>query len=139
MHAIARRWIEDVLARSPFATPLGIEVVEAETGRVVMKLPFRPQLATAGSIAHGGAIATLIDVTGAAASASGLADGDAIGGATANLAETDGCGLTTEALVIQRGRNQTVSDVTVRDEAGRLVAKAMVTSRIFQRPVTGVA
>ncbi|BCH25979.1 PaaI family thioesterase [Mesorhizobium sp. L-8-3] len=144
MHAIARGWIEDVLAKSPFAAPLGIEVVEAETDRVVMKLPFRPQLATVGSIVHGGAIATLVDVTGAAASASGLADGDAVGGATANLAiaylaAADGCDLTAEALVIQRGRNQTVSDVTVRDDAGRLVAKGMVTSRIFRRPVTGGA
>lgn len=138
MHMIARGWIEDVLARSPFATLLGIELVQAETDRVVMRLPFRPQLTTVGSVVHGGVIASLIDVTGAAASASGLADGEAVGGATANLtiaylAAGDGRELTAEALVIQRGRSQTVSDVVVRDDTGQLVAKGMVTSRIFRR------
>lgn len=81
----------------------------------------------------------MIDLTGAAASASGLADDEAVGGATANLtiaylAAAEGSDLTAEAVVIQRGRSQTVSDVVVRDDLGRLVAKAMVTSRIFRRP-----
>lgn len=138
MHAMARKWIGDVLARSPFATRLGVEVVEAERDRVLMKLPFRPDLATVGSIVHGGAIASLIDITGAAASASAISDGEAVGGATANLtvaylAAANGCDLTAEALVIQRGRSQTVCDVSVRDGEGWLVAKGMVTSRIFRR------
>lgn len=141
MHAMARKWIDEVLARSPFATPLAIEVVKAETDRVVMRLPFRPDLATVGSIVHGGAIATLIDIAGAAASASGIADGETVGGATANLtvaylAAADGSDLTAEAQVIQRGRSQTVSDVFVRDGEGRLIAKGMVTSRIFRRSVS---
>lgn len=138
MHAMARKWIDDVLARSPFAAHLAIEVAEAEAERVLVKLPFRPDLVTVGSVVHGGAIATLIDIAGAAASASGIADGETVGGATASmtvayLSAADGCDLTAEALVIQRGRSQAVSDVFVRDGTGRLVAKGMVTSRIFKR------
>jgi hypothetical protein len=51
----------------------------------------------------------------------------------------DGCDLTAEALVIQRGRNQPVSDVTVRGDAGRLVAMGMVTSRTFRGTAPGGA
>jgi uncharacterized protein (TIGR00369 family) len=86
-------------------------------------------------VVHGGAIATLVDVAGAAASASGAAP-EVGGGATSSLAlsylaPADGVDLAAEARVIQRGRSQTVSDVEVRDPSGRLVAKGLVTSRLF--------
>lgn len=129
-------WINEVLAKSPFAGALGIEVAAIEPDHVTLRLPFQPSLATVGSIVHGGAIATLIDVAGAAASASGIRDENMGGGATSNitiayLAPADGADLTARAVVIQRSRTQTVSDVTVSDGNGKLVAKGMVTSRIF--------
>jgi uncharacterized protein (TIGR00369 family) len=133
----ARYWIDEVLAKSPLAETLGIEVVEARSERVVLALPFKPGNVTVGKIVHGGAIAALIDTAGAAASGSALADGEASGGATSSmtisyLAPAEGCDLFAEALVIQRSASQTVSDVFVRDPGGRLVAKGMVTSRIFR-------
>lgn len=138
MHAMARYWIDAVLAKSPFATILGVEVAEAEPNRVLMRLPFRADLATVGTIVHGGAIATLIDIAGAAASGSGINDDSLSGGATsqldvAYLIAADGCDLFAEALVIQRSGSQTVSDVFVRDGEGRLIAKGMVTSRLFRK------
>lgn len=138
MHALARYWIDEVLGKSPFAVMLGIEVVEAEPDRVRFRLPFKPALATVGAVVHGGAIATLIDIAGAAASGSGIDEDDVIGGATsqidvAYLVAADGCDLVAEAQVIQRSRSQTVSDVFVRDGAGQLIAKGMVTSRIFRK------
>lgn len=133
----AARWIENVLARSPFAVSLGVELVSAEPERVVFRLPFRQSSTTVGTIVHGGAIATLIDITGAAASASAIDGDDAFGGATANLtvaflAPSDGVDILAEGVVVQRGRTQTVTDVAVRDSAGALVAKGLVTSRIFR-------
>lgn len=138
MHQLARYWIEEVLGKSPFASMLGIEIAEAEPDRVLVRLPFRPDLATVGTIVHGGAIATLIDIAGAAASGSGLDGNDVTGGATsqidvAYLVAADGCDLLAEARVIQRSKSQTVSDVFVRDGEGRLIAKGMVTSRIFRK------
>ena len=135
MHEDKRLWIETVLGGSPVASRIGIRLAEIEPDRVVVALPFRPDNVTLGRIVHGGVIATLIDIAGAAASASG-ADGKTAGGATASmtvayLAPAEGCDLVAEALVIQRGRSQTVSDVAVRDADGRLVAKGLVTSRIF--------
>lgn len=138
MHALARYWIDEVLGKSPFAVMLGIEIAEAEPDRVLVRLPFRPELATVGTVVHGGAIASLIDIAGAAASGSGLDEDQVSGGATsqidvAYLVAADGCDLLAEARVIQRSKSQTVSDVFVRDGQGRLIAKGMVTSRIFRK------
>lgn len=82
MQQATRYWIDEILVKSPFAEPLGLQVVAAEPDRVSLRLPFRAGLATVGTIVHGGAIATLIDVAGAAASASAITGDDAAGGAT---------------------------------------------------------
>jgi uncharacterized protein (TIGR00369 family) len=82
----ARHWIEKVLAKSPFASPIGIEVISIEPERVGLRLPYRDALTTLGTVVHGGAIATLVDVAGSAASASATRDDDgAAGGAPASL------------------------------------------------------
>jgi uncharacterized protein (TIGR00369 family) len=129
------RLVTEVLMGSALAQRLGIALDTLEPDRVVLRMPFRADNVTVGSIVHGGAIATLIDVAGAAASASGAPKG-VKGGATSTLtvsylAPADGVDLSAEARVIQRGRSQTVSDVEVCDPAGRLVAKGLVTSRLF--------
>ena len=129
------RWITDVLLGSPVARTLGVELKSADPDRVVLALPFRAGNVTLARIVHGGAIATLIDIAGAAASASG-ADGALVrGGATASLtvhylAPADGVDLEAEAVVVRRGRRQTVSDITVRSGTA-IVAKALLTSTIF--------
>lgn len=138
MQTSARYWIDEILMKSPFAAPLGLEVVAAEMDKVLLRLPFRTDLATVGSIVHGGAVATLIDVAGAAASASGISGDDVTGGATSHLtiaylAPADGCDIEARAVVVHRTRSQTVSDVSVRDVGGRLVAKGTVTNRIFRQ------
>lgn len=129
------RVIEQVLLASPLAVRLGIVLDSLESERVALRMPFRPDNVTVGAVVHGGAIATLVDIAGAAASASGAPAGTK-GGATSSLslsylAPADGVDLAAEARVIQRGRSGTVSDVEVRDPTGRLVAKALVTSRLF--------
>jgi len=136
----ARYWIEKVLAKSPFAGPIGIEVIGIEPERVRLRLPYRAALTTVGTVVHGGAIATLIDVAGSAASASALRDDDgATGGATISLAlsyiaPANAVNLEAEAVVLKRSRTQTVSDIYVRDDAGALLAKGTVISRIFYAP-----
>ena len=133
----ARYWIAEVLLGSPVARQIGARLVSAEPECVVLALPFARANVTLNDIVHGGVISTLIDIAGSAASSSALGDGEASGGATTNLsihflAPCDGCDLRAEAVVIQRGKSQTVSDVQVRDPQGGLVAKGIVTSRIFR-------
>ena len=45
----------------PFAKLLGIELDSLEPGHAVLSMPMRDELKRNGGIAHGGAIATLID------------------------------------------------------------------------------
>lgn len=130
-----RGWIDQVLLSSPIARTLGIVLVSAAPDRIVLGLPFKPENITVGRIVHGGVIATLVDIAGAAASASGADADEVTGGATGNftlhyLAPADGVDLEAEAVVVQRSRRQTVSDITVR--AGtKVVAKALLTSAVF--------
>ena len=103
-------------------------------------MPFDTGNVTVGRIVHGGAIAALMDTVGAAASASAANMDEVTGGATISLtisyvAAAEGADLVAEAVVIQRSKRQTVSDISVRTNDGTLVAKGMVTSRIFTAKV----
>ena len=131
-------WITGLLLGSPVARLIGVTLGRIEVDRVVLVLPFKPDNVTLGTIVHGGVIATLVDIAGAAASASGARAADVVGGATGNLtihylAPADGCDLEAEAVVVQRSARQTVSDITVR-AGSTVVAKALLTSAIFRRP-----
>lgn len=129
-------WIDHVIAASPVATALGVEVVAVEIDCVRMRIAFDDHLTTVPGMIHGGVIATLIDVAGAAASASGLTKEDeATGGATSHLAVTylapaQG-DLEAVATVIHRSRSTTQSEVAVQTIGGDLVAAGQVSSRIF--------
>lgn len=131
------RWVDDILLASPLARSLGIVRTALAVDRVVLAMPFNPASVTLGSIVHGGAIATLIDIAGAASSASGAGGDDLAGGATANLtihylAPADGCDLEAEAIVVKRGARQSVSEIRVRS-SDTLVATAVITSAILLR------
>jgi uncharacterized protein (TIGR00369 family) len=132
----ARAWIELVIAGSPVAKALGVEVVAAEVDRVCVRVPFADGLTTVPETVHGGVIATLIDIAGAASSASGLTPADgATGGATSHLLVTylaPGRGdLEAVATVVHRTRSTTQSEVAVRSVGGDLIAVGQVTSRVF--------
>jgi uncharacterized protein (TIGR00369 family) len=136
LEPLARQWIEGVIAESPVAKALGVEVVALEVDLVRMRVPYDDQLTTVPGTVHGGVIATLIDIAGAAASASGVATDDgATGGATSHLSVTylarASGDLTAEARVVHRSRSMTQSEVSVHGADGRLVATGQVSSRIF--------
>ncbi len=136
MEPLARRWIEGTIAQSPVGKTLGVEMVALEVDRVSLRMPFSDQLTTVPHTVHGGVIATLIDIAGAAASASGVRiDDGPTGGATSHLAVTylaPGTGdLSADARVVHRSRSMTHSEVSVHDAEGRLVATGQVSSRIF--------
>lgn len=137
MDQTATAWLDGVLLGSPVAKSLGLELLHAEAGHVRIRLPFSSALTTIGSIVHGGVIATLVDVAGAAASASTVTEDDgATGGATAELSVTylapaEGSDLEATAEVTERTRATTHTAVAVRDSSDRLVATGLVSSRIF--------
>ena len=127
--------IDAVLIGSPVARGLGIALAEISRDRIVLRLPFSADNITVGTIVHGGVIATLIDTAAAAASVSGLSVAPK-GAATSSLtitylAPADGSDLTAEAIVLRRGKRQSVEEVTVFDDAGTVIAKGLVTSQLF--------
>lgn len=133
---MVRERIETLLIASPLAKKLGLRLDTLEPDLVRIAMPFDKSNVTVGRIVHGGAITALMDTAGAAASASAANMAEVTGGATSNLAisfiaAAEGVDLVAEAAVIQRSSRQTVSDISVRAGDGTLVAKGMVTSRIF--------
>ena len=129
------------IAGEPFASMLGVELVEWQQDRVVVKLPYRRELGV-GRI-HGGAISALVDIAATAAFWSSPDVTSASRGATVgfsinflNLAvATD---LVATATVRRRGGTLCTGDVSVRDSTGEEVAAAMVTYKLTgYRSATG--
>ncbi|KUE85220.1 acyl-CoA thioesterase [Cupriavidus necator] len=134
-----RIMVDNVLIGSPVARALAVRLASLAPDHVELEMPFLPTNVTNGSIVHGGVIATLIDIAGAAAAASGGSADDVKGGATSSLsiqylAPAKGTALRAVAMVVRRGRRQVVTDVSVYAEApdeGVLVAKALMSSAMF--------
>jgi len=51
----------------PFQKLLGIEIVEVNQDMTKVRLPFKPELVGGGNAFHGGALGSLLDLTGALA------------------------------------------------------------------------
>ena len=131
--------LESVLIGSPVARALGIRFDEVEVDHVELLLPFSMQHITVGDMVHGGVIATLIDVAGAAAAFSAV-DLDVVkGGATGSLsiqylAPAKSATLRAVADVVRRGKRQVVTEVSVYAEnegEAVLAAKALMSTALL--------
>lgn len=137
MNPLAQHWIYNVIAQSPVAQACDITLRDADIDTITADLPYADSLTTTPGLLHGGVIASLIDIAGAAASATGVSpDDNTTGGATSNMtvnylapART---GLTATGTVLHRTRSGTLTDVRVHDADGTLVATGMVNSRFFR-------
>lgn len=133
--------IERFIVQSPYGALLGLrsELVEADLVRI--RLPFRPDVTTLGEMVHGGAIASLVDVAATAAAwatprATLAARGSTVGFSLSFLAPALGKDLVADARVVQRGSTLCICEVAVADDAGRDVARALVTYRLsLPKPV----
>jgi uncharacterized protein (TIGR00369 family) len=118
----------------PFFTLLGLQLDEVRKDFCRMRLPFRPELRTAGEVVHGGAIASLIDSAGVVAVWSNVnpnvTRGATIGLTVNYLAAAQGVDLTAEARVIRRGRSVVFVDVYVTSPSGERIAKGVVTYKL---------
>jgi uncharacterized protein (TIGR00369 family) len=119
---------------------LGIEAVHAEPGVVRKRVLLREEHLNYNDVVHGGVISSLIDsAAGAAARSTRTAEGIRARPHAASdlhvsyLAAATGSELIAEARVIRSGRTAIFTEVEVRDDAGKLVAKGMVTFVITAR------
>jgi len=130
------QFVEKILIESPVAKKLGVQMRAIEPERVVLFLPYDASNITVGSMVHGGVIATLIDIAGAAGSASGADSSKTTRGATTSLVvnylnAANGIDLEAEATVIKRGRDMTVTEIAVRGPDRTLIAAGTVTSKLW--------
>jgi uncharacterized protein (TIGR00369 family) len=120
---------------SPLVQHLGIELQSLEPDRAELRLPYDARLATVGDVVHGGAIASLIDTAGMAATwADPDVEPESLAGATVSMnvdyvAAARGQDLVAVATVVRRGRSICFTEISVTEPGGRLVAKGSVVQR----------
>jgi uncharacterized protein (TIGR00369 family) len=123
------------LERAPFSAMLGLKIISAENGIAVVQMPFSEKLLNDGGPLvpiHGGAIASLADFAACAAVWS-LEHTQRSATISVTLNYT-GPGIQTDlvarAVVRRHGKRVASISVEIRDDAGALVADALVTYKI---------
>ena len=130
-HPLLRRAFE---RRVPVADLIGFDVAEIAGGRAVATLQSGPQHANPMGTLHGGILCDLTDAAMGMAFVSTLEPDQSF--TTVELRinffrPVWTAKLTAEALVIQRGKTTGYVECTVRDESGKLVAKAASTCMVL--------
>ena len=131
--------IAKVIAMTPFMKHLGMEFMEGAEGYAKLRLRYQKENSTAGDALHGGAIASLIDTTGAMAAwttaeiATPRYFGSTVGVNVNYLSGAIGEDIFAEGRVLKRGKEIIHSDVRVTNGAGKLLAQGTVIYRIIER------
>lgn len=120
----------------PFQKLLGIEIVEVSADRAVVKLPFRKDLVGGGDAFHGGAIGSLLDLTGALAAWSNHDPSRGVKASTVSLttnfiAAAIGADLIASAHALKRGKELIFCSVDITEcLTGKLIANGSMIYRI---------
>lgn len=117
---------------------LGMRLEELGEGTSRFVLTIEPRLFNAGGVVHGGVMASIADAAVAAALAT-LIDPDREMMATVEMkinyiAAVRGGDIVCEAKIIQKGRSVAVGEASVLNGDGRLLARAMATFIVRERP-----
>ena len=120
----------------PLAATLGMRTDESTADRVVLSMDWAPSLCTANGVMHGGVLMALADSAGGACAMLNLPQ-DASGTTTVE-SKTNFLGavrsgfVTATATPLHRGGTTIVVETTVRDAAGRLIAKTTQTQLVLR-------
>jgi uncharacterized protein (TIGR00369 family) len=125
---VDRRRPADVLAGTPYARTLGVELAGVRPGHASLRLPHRDDNGNRNGTLHGGVLASLIDL--AAAVAAAAPDGSTVDLAVHYLAPARRAAVTADAVVARRGRAIAFVSVAVTGEGGAPVARGLVARRL---------
>jgi len=124
---MSRDPLQAMVAAMPFASQIGLRIVEASQDKVVGEATVEADKCTAGGIAHGGFLMTLADCTGALAAFLNLPEGAK--GTTTTESKTNliaaaptGTILRATALPVSVGRRLQVWQTRVETDGGKLVS-----------------
>ena len=126
----------DFYPKIPFQQLLGVEVVTVSPNSAVVRLPFKPELVGGGNAFHGGAISSLLDLTGALAAWSGHDPEKGMKASTVTLttnyvAAAQGADIIATATVSKRGKELIFCHVIISEEAtSREIANGSMIYRI---------
>ena len=129
-----------VIAAVPFMRHLGMEFVEGGDGWAKIRLRYQDENSTMGKALHGGALASLIDTTGAMAAwttaqiATPQYFGSTVGVNVNYLSGAIGEDVVAEGRILKRGKEIIYTDVRVTNEEGKLLAQGTVVYRIVETP-----
>lgn len=128
--------IEYIAQEQAYPRHLGIELVSAETDKVVLRLPYREHLGT--DRVQGGAISSLIDVAGVCATwAHPEVKPDAFGATvslTINFLQLAAAAdLTATASVRRRGGSICITQIVVTDDDAEEIAVGTLTYKLQPR------
>lgn len=127
---------ETIRELMPLAATLGIKADLYTPEQVVFSLEWAPQLCTTNGLLHGGVIMALADSAGGACAMLNLPEG-AKGTATIE-SKTNFLGAVRSGTVaatatpLHRGGTTIVVETSVRDQAGKLVAKVTQTQIVLR-------
>jgi acyl-CoA thioesterase len=120
---------------TPYYNHLGIELIEAGKGVAKLKLNFKDHLTHPFGYFHGGAIASLADSAGINSALTVISNDESaltLEMKINYLLPVKDKAVYAEGRVIHKGKRFAVSDVDVKNEKGKLIAKAIVTCAIFK-------
>lgn len=124
------------LAKQPFPSLMGIEILTADKSRVVARLAVGAQLCTSGHILHGGAVMAFADTLGAVGAFLNLPPGT---GTTTIESKTnffapakEGSLVQAESTPLHIGRRSSVWQTRLTREDGKLLALVTQTQMVLE-------
>lgn len=126
----ARRMISGDLPQAPFASLIGMKLTAVEPGRAQVELTVGERHGNPMGTMHGGVPSALADSAMGLAYASTLGEGESFTtlDLTINFLRPVWSGLlTAEGIVVQRGQTIGLTECTITDDQGRLIARAVST------------
>jgi uncharacterized protein (TIGR00369 family) len=122
--------VQERIRTSNTAKQLGFVIEKAGRGKVTLRMPVKALHKQVYGVVHGGVLAALADTAGGLATYMACPRGTRVATVEMkiNFLEAVEAGTVfAEAEVVRRGRHIAVVDCDVRDDRGRLVAKALMT------------
>ncbi len=127
---LAERDLRERVRMSNTARQFGFVVQHAERGKVTMRMPVNACHKQLHGVVHGGVLAALADTAGGLATYMACPLGTRVATVEMKinfLEAVEAGSVTAEAVVVRIGRHIAVADCDLRDNSGRLVAKALMT------------
>jgi uncharacterized protein (TIGR00369 family) len=123
-----------VFSGMPYVRMLGAEVAELARDHVRLVLPYHDENANRNGTLHGGVIASLVDLAGSLAAWTGSSRGAHVETSTVDLAihylaAAIRCAVFAEARVLRRGREIVFTEVALRSEADKPIARGLLACR----------